>query len=449
MFTLRFAARRAAAAASVAAGGALLQQGSSWPSLHARCDSKPDAGSAASLLQQSESAVPLLFCWGRLVPQSGTTDESAVRVRERSPVDVKFWTSRGLRVQQMSFGAKHGAALDDGGKLWVWGESAGPEPVALPCRSTIAKVASTDNHLYAVTSSGAVLEWRDVDSSLSPGGPPPSEPKPMGGALARTRAVSVAGGAAHVLVVGRAGELVAFGDNGHGQLGLGQSPAELPSCEVPTLLPKLPAAATQAACGANHSVVALADGSCVSFGDDRNYQLGLRKMTIKEMRDGKNSVHAPQRLQALGNGGNGRVVAVAAGGGGVEGGHSLFLVRGEAGDELWACGYGRWGQLGGKAYTHISEPKPLSAFARLRQWDEEEQRVVSVRVAAIGCGERHSAALLATGNAFVWGWNDQGQLGSGGGQGTNMPGMVKSPPELRFTVLRGIACGPNQTAVWT
>ena len=80
-------------------------------------------------------------------------------------------------------------------------ESAGPEPVALPCRSTIATVASTDNHLYAVTSSGAVLEWRDVDSSLAPGGPPPSEPKPMGGALARTRAVSVAGGAAHVLVV--------------------------------------------------------------------------------------------------------------------------------------------------------------------------------------------------------------------------------------------------------
>ena len=212
------------------------------------------------------------------------------------------------------------------------------------------------------------------------------------------------------------------------------------------LLPKLPAAATQAACGAGHSVVVLADGTCVSFGDDRNLQLGLRQCTIKEMRSGRTIIPKPEAVHQLRDR---RVVAVAAGGGGIEGGHTVFLVRGSDGDELWACGYGRWGQLGGKAFTHISEPKPLTTLSKLRQWDESTQKVVPIRISAISCGSRHTAALLESGNVFVWGWNDKGQLGNGGRQGTHTPTMVKSPPELRFTVLRGLACGPDQTAVWT
>ena len=76
-------------------------------------------------------------------------------------------------------------------------------------------------------------------------------------------------------------------------------------------------------------------------------------------------------------------------------------------------------------------------------------RARSIGVVALACGEKHTAVLLSTGNAFTWGWNDHGQLGSGSGQGTHTPMLVKSPPDLRFTILRGLACGPNSTAVWS
>ena len=149
--------------------------------------------------------------------------------------------------------------------------------------------------------------------------------------------------------------------------------------------------------------------------------------------------HLPPGLKAVG---------VAAGGGGVEGGHSVFLMRGDDGDELWACGYGRFGVLGLRAFTHQSEPKPLTTLSKLKEWDEGSQRVVGVRVSAVECGERHMAALLATGNVFIWGWNDQGQLGNGGSQGSHTPTLVNSPPELRYTVMRGLSCGPNSVAVF-
>ena len=238
-----------------------------------------------------------------------------------------------------------------------------------------------------------------------------------------------------------------MGDNSRGQLGVG---AEVPACSEPQLLTTLPANCakpTAVACGGAHSLVLLEDGGVLGFGDDRNLQLGVRQRTVKDMRDGKPTVPTPTRLKCFPP--DSKVAGIAAGGGGVEGGHSVFLLRREDGDEIWACGYGRFGQLGLHAYSHQSEPKALTSFTKLKEWDESRQKVVGIRVQAVACGERHSAALLSTGNAFVWGWNDHGQLGTGGKQGNHTPALVNSPPELRFTILHGIACGPNSTAAWT
>jgi len=237
-----------------------------------------------------------------------------------------------------------------------------------------------------------------------------------------------------------------MGDNSRGQLGVGD-PMKIPKCEMPNLLEKLPSPAVRAACGGAHSLVRMENGQCVSFGDDRNLQLGLRaRSNLKALRDEARTIVATPQVVSCFAGK--RIRQVAAGGGGVEGGHSVFLVDGEEGDELWACGYGRWGQLGGRAYTHVTEPARLTALGKLREWDERQQKVVSVRVEALACGARHSAALLSTGNVFTWGWNAHGQLGSGGKAGTHTPFMVKSPTTLRFAIMKGLACGPGSTAAW-
>ena len=263
---------------ALAAGGAtcvaLLYQ---REDRHGREQALCETAAAPPLLQQQESAIPRLFCWGRLAPASST--DSEVRWREKTPVDISFWAAQGLRIKQMSYGAAHGVVLDDRGGLWAWGEETGPLPIKLPCRASVSSLASTQRNLYAVTSSGGVLEWRDLDHSIAASGKKAVEPRALGGALARASAAALAAGDAHIVVVTSAGELVSMGDNSHGQLGLGLSAAELPRSDEPRLLPAaLPAKATSAACGGAHSVAVLKDGSCVSFGDDRNLQLGLREV---------------------------------------------------------------------------------------------------------------------------------------------------------------------------
>lgn len=392
---------------------------------------------------QCEPAAPIqrLFSWGLMRP----SETEQFTYCKELPSETTFWASKGLCVVSMSYGSHHAAALDDRGGLWAWGGMAGPTPRQLPCRAKVTGLASTDASLYAVTKQGKVLEWRDLGSTLSADKPPPAEPAPLGGALAKVAATSVAAGAAHVLVVGRKGELVGLGENNRGQLGLGP-PEEAPRFEAPTMLPPVGGPVTTAACGGEHSVAILADGSCVSFGDDRHLQLGLRGQSIKELRRGDSTVHEPRPVAQLA----GKVVtAVAAGGRGLDGGHTAFTVSGEGGDELWMCGHGRWGQLGLKAFTHVSEPQAVKKLGELREYDEKANRVQTIKIAQVVCGERHTAAVLATGNVFVWGWNDKGQLGTTSKQGTHTPTMLKEPAELRFSPLRHVACGPYSTAAWS
>ena len=102
-------------------------------------------------------------------------------------------------------------------------------------------------------------------------------------------------------------------------------------------------------------MVALRDGSCDAFGDDRNLQLGVRPATVKALRDdARVATPLTVRLPA-----DKRAVAVAAGGGGLEGGHTAFVLRDAAAgdgaaDELWACGHGRWGRSASSVPTSRS-----------------------------------------------------------------------------------------------
>ena len=101
------------------------------------------------------------------------------------------------------------------------------------------------------------------------------------------------------------------------------------------------------------------------------------------MREGPNQRCRPERVSLIPE--TKQVLSIAAGGGGVEGGHSVFHVRDveTGGEELWACGHGRWGQLGLRSYNYQSDPKALGALAKLREWDEASGKVVGIRVAAL------------------------------------------------------------------
>ena len=192
-------------------------------------------------------------------------------------------------------------------------------------------------------------------------------------------ATAVAAGGAHALAVGKNGELCAWGDNSHGQLGLGAAGAA--AVASPTLVGALPSPAAAAACGGGHSVVALRDGSCVAFGDDRNLQLGVRPATVKALRDGAPAAATPTtvRLPA-----GKRAVAVAAGGGGLEGGHTAFVLRDGGGRRRRRRAVGVRPRAVGPARPQgvhgVSEPKALSALKGLVEYDEAAGRVKPIRI---------------------------------------------------------------------
>ena len=45
----------------------------------------------------------------------------------------------------------------------------------------------------------------------------------------------------------------------------------------------------------------------------------------------------------------------------------------------------------------------MGTLSKLRQYDEALQKVHAIRILELGCGERHTAVVLETGNVFVWG----------------------------------------------
>ncbi|EOD31577.1 hypothetical protein EMIHUDRAFT_231759 [Emiliania huxleyi CCMP1516] len=335
-----------------------------------------------------------------------------MRSRKRSPVDVRFWSEQGRGVIAMSFGVAHGAALDDAGELWAWNVE-DREPIKLAAapsrwlglaRGRYTSLACSGNGLYAVTSSGALLHWSSVavpdaaptracSTAAASGTPAPPSPVRLGGALAAVSATAVAAS----------------------------------------------------------DVAVLDDGSAFAWGDDRHLQLGLRDDSIKALRRGATHASRPAAVSGpwLADGRDGRVRAVAAGGGGTEGGHTAFLVETTRGDELYTCGYGRWGALGARAFSHIAGLRPVTTLASLREYDEALGRVVPLRILGVACGDAHTAAVLSSGNVFTWGWNDGGQLGDGGKAATHTPVMLKAPAEFRLSRFAHVACGPASTAAWS
>ena len=213
--------------------------------------SSPSAFSSSD----SSSSAQRLWCWGRLVPspqqhapataEGGGESCSAptAQIKSRSPIDVTFWSERGRRVEQLSFGEAHGAALDDRGELWVWGGRAGalcvPTRLPAPGRGKYTRLSSTDDSLYAITSRGAVVRWPHLSKALevasvetaadgaSPHTPALPSPVVLGGNLGDVSAVGISSGAAHVLVTSSSGRVYAFGENERGQLGVGAAPDDL------------------------------------------------------------------------------------------------------------------------------------------------------------------------------------------------------------------------------
>lgn len=243
------------------------------------------------------------------------------------------------------------------------------------------------------------------------------------------RAISSGLASMHNVVVSQDGTVLAWGYNGGGQLGVGDTVDRF----RPTLMPGARNVKAVAA-GGDHSLVLTAGGTVLATGLNTLGQLGdgtttsrttlapvknanlisaisagylhsviLRPFT-RSLATGQNNVgqlgtgttiqrNAPTSMSSVTS-----ILTVAAGPFGM---HSLLL---KANGTVWACGLNDHGQLGQGTTTNSTIPVEVKGPGGIGYL---------TNIIAIAAGDYHSMALAADGTIYTWGYNGYGQLGVG------------------------------------
>ena len=175
--------------------------------------------------------------------------------------------------------------------------------------------------------------------------------------------------------------LMGWGDNRYGQLGVGAFDTAAPySRSAPTAVSGIPNI-TALADGFYHSVALAADGTVWTWGYNDYGELGVGAFDVVAPY-GRN---APTQIPHFTG-----VIAVAAGTN-----HSLAL---KSDGSVWAWGWNIFGQLGDGSGVNQNAPVKINGLTN---------------VIAIAAGGVHSLALLADGSIMAWGGNSYGELGDG------------------------------------
>lgn len=253
-----------------------------------------------------------------------------------------------------------------------------------------------NNRAYAWGVTGALGNTWTTNSSVN-------RPDPVwsSGVLAGKTIVSLAAGDQHSLALCSDGTLVAWGSNGHGQVGDNSGTFQaLPVLVNSTSGTSAVFGKTVVAISAGqyHSLAVCSDGTVVSWGNNANGQLGINST------DGSNvpvAVNTTTGVSAL----FGKVVvAVAAGHD-----HSLALC---SDGTLAAWGRNDSGQLGDNTVTQRLVPTAVNRANGI-------SALFSKTVISIACGAYHSMALCSDGTVCAWGNAGSGQIGNGNSSGSN------------------------------
>ncbi|WP_158502071.1 MopE-related protein [Vitiosangium sp. GDMCC 1.1324] len=216
---------------------------------------------------------------------------------------------------------------------------------------------------------------------------------------------TVVAGAYHSLALRRTGQVMGWGQNQYGQLGLGSGGASVVA--TPTLVAGLPAVKAVAA-GIGHSLALDLDGQVWAWGQNASGQMG--------MGSAGGTVTVPTQVAGLTG-----IQSIAAGGN-----YSLAL---DAAGQVWAWGQNTAGQVGtGASSALVPSPVRVAGLPTIR---------------AIAAGLNHVLALDTDGGVWAWGQNTFGQAGTGATSAAVLvPTRVASLPRAK-----AIAAGAGHSLV--
>jgi alpha-tubulin suppressor-like RCC1 family protein len=292
--------------------------------------------------------------------------------------------------------------------------NATPTAVTLPGQSgSVSQVAAGSDFSLAVTSTGQLYGFGDnqygqLGSATNNVGNTPNPTPTLVTLPGESGTVTqVAAGTDHSLAVTSSGQLYAFGDNYHGQLGNSTSNGTSAANPTPTLvtLPGGSGTVTQVAAGDDVSLVVTSTGELFAFGANDYGQLGFGT------NNGTNNANpSPTEVQLPG--GSGSVTGVAAG-------DDFSLVATSSG-ELYSFGDNYYGQLGTATNDGINIANPSPTLVTLPG--------ESGTVTQIAAGSGFSLVVTSSGQLFSFGTNDSGQLGIATNDG--MGGVPDPTPTL-------------------
>ena len=247
-----------------------------------------------------------------------------------------------------------------------------------------------------------------MDIALTPAG------AADGDAGGRARVFMVGAGHGHFAAVSEEGNVFAWGENDHGQLGAGAAVVmeeqwpHVPVTQVPrTVFGDV--SIVQVALGMEHSIALSVDGTVYTAGWGREGRLGHGDQA---------DVLLFTRVAALAAV---RVVFVAAG-------LRMSAMIGDGDGDVFMCGHGPNGELG---------------FG-----DNRDDKLVPTRLPTFGVAptvlvsaSRHVIAVQADGATWTWGQNRFGQLGLGDVEDRAQPTVVPFQPVVT------VACGVKHTLI--
>ncbi|XP_019343662.1 probable E3 ubiquitin-protein ligase HERC6 isoform X5 [Alligator mississippiensis] len=227
-------------------------------------------------------------CWG-----AGSCGQLGLGL---GPAAVAVSCRPGPALLEAACGERHTLLLRPGGTVWACGDNArgqlgrrppparsyAPEQVQALEAQIITRVSCGKEHSLAVSNEGKVFSWgAGSEGQLGTGEFEEQSfiPKKIDG-LSNHRVLQVTCGHYHSLALTQDGRVFSWGQNGHGQLGLGK---EFPSQAIPQQVVSLngiPLA--QVAAGGAHSFALSLSGVVYGWGRNSARQLGLSQANTKE-----------------------------------------------------------------------------------------------------------------------------------------------------------------------
>jgi alpha-tubulin suppressor-like RCC1 family protein len=303
----------------------------------------------------------------------------------------------------VAVGGDHTCALIDGGTAECWGFGADgqlgngantgvvPTPAPVMGLTGVVAIGAGQNYTCALLSNGTVECW-GLNAQGEMGNGTLTNTNTPGVVVGLTGATAIATGSFHVCAVIGDGGVDCWGENNNDQLGSvldGGVVNEPNVVAVPGL-----SGVVGVTAGSDHTCALIADGGVDCWGDNDVGQVGNGTTT--------NNVSAPTPVVGL----TGAAIQVAAGASGT------CALMASGGIECWGSNqYGALTTASGVPYgltttTAVAIPGVTGATA-------------------VNVGQNMTCALLSGGTAQCWGWNADGQLGTGQPWKSNTPVPVQ------------------------